>query len=215
MLAWASASASASASLPAAGEAPGLRFEQVFSDRGEPSALHYQARYTVGGVPHRLEVWRDGQSRLVRRTDDAIETHVTRQPGDADYRMVVLDLRRRIATRIDRDDLYRIGRFTDWFDLAHGLRQPLAAYRLTAAPAPGAAPRAIDACRWYALVQAGQRTQVCWSVQEHLPLLMLDQGGSVLWQVTALARTPVPAAVLEVHDRGFVRNDASQDISGD
>ena len=50
-----------------------LQFEQVFGEVGEPKTLHFRADYVSGGAPHRLEVWRDGTKRLVRRTDDAIE----------------------------------------------------------------------------------------------------------------------------------------------
>ncbi|MDE2146176.1 MAG: hypothetical protein KGJ24_05765 [Burkholderiales bacterium] len=213
---WALAAA-ASASAPDG--AAGLRFEQVFDSRGEPPALHYRVAYAAGegaSAPmHRLEVWRDGERRLVRRTDDAIETHVEHRPGDPAYRMVVLDLQRRIETRLSRDDLYRLGQFTDWYDLAHGLHHPMGPYRLTAEAEPAHAPRPVAACRWYALAQAGRRTQVCWSASVRLPLLLLDDGGRLQWQVTAIDRGPAPAARFELRDRGFVRNDAGADISGD
>jgi hypothetical protein len=214
-LAAAAALTAASAATTAASPAdPGLRFEQVFGDHGEPPALHYRARYGQPGASHRLEVWRDGERRLVRRTDDAIETHVARRPGDPGFQMVVLDLRRKIETRIARDDLYRIGNFTDWFDLAHGLRHPKAAYRLTASAAPRGA-RPIEACRWYTLVQGGNSTALCWSAGARLPLLMFDNAGQVVWQVTAIERKAAPAAVFEVRDFGFVRNDVDHDISND
>jgi hypothetical protein len=221
-LAGVSAAAGAATPKTAAGE-PGLRFEQVFSDDGEPPALHYRADYGANhganhgaaGAPHRLEVWRDGGRRLVRRTDGVIETHVAHRPGDPDFQLVVLDLQRKIETRIARDDLYRIGNFTDWFDLAHGLRHPRAAYRLTVSAAPAHAPKPLQACNWYTLAQGGHSTRLCWSAAARLPLLMLDDSGQVLWQVTALDSKPAAAAVFEVHDIGFVHNDASQDISND
>jgi len=206
----------AAAGAPAAAPAgTDLRFEQVFSERGEPPALHYRARYGAPSASHWLEVWRDGERRLVRRTDDAIETHVTRRPGDPGFEMVVLDLRRKIETRIARDDLYRIGNFTDWFDLAHGLRYPKAAYRLTVSAAPAHSPRPLEACSWYTLTQVGRSTALCWNASARLPLLMVDDAGQVLWQVTAIERKAAPAAVFEVRDFGFVRTDAGQDISDD
>jgi hypothetical protein len=199
----------------AAPTAPDLRFEQAFDDRGEPSALHYRVTYGAPGREHRLEVWRDGQRRLVRRTDDAIETHVAHTQSGPDFQMVVLDLRRKIETRIARDDLYRIGHFTDWFDLAHGLRHPMADYRLTASEAPAKAPRPLAGCHWYTLAQGGRSTQLCWSADARLPLLMLDDSGQVQWRVTAIDHKPATADVFEVRDEGFVRNDAGQDISTD
>lgn len=206
----------AAAAAPAAERVDsGLLFDKVFTDRAEPSTLHYKVRYGAPTAQHSLEVWREGERRLVRRTDDAIEIHVARTAGGTDFQMVVLDLRRKIETRIARDDLYRIGNFTDWFDLAHGLRHPKAGYRLTASAAPGHSPLPLEACNWYSLAQGGRSTALCWSSDARLPLLMLDNAGRVLWQVTAIERKPVPAGVFEVRDFGFVRNDANQDISGD
>lgn len=208
--------AAAATAVQAGPEAAGSRFDQVFSARGEPAALHYRATYTAHGATHRLEVWRDGDRRLVRRTDDAIETHVAR-PGDgAAYQMVVLDLRRKIETRVTRDDLYRIGNFTDWFDLAHGLRHPKAGYTLTALPATEAPKLATTVpCRWVVLAQGAVETHICWSESVHLPIAMLDGGGKTLWQVDAVSQSKIPGDIFEVHDQGFVRNDASRDISGD
>ena len=199
---------------PALGDS-GLPFEHVFSDRGEPPTLHYRARYGQPGALHVLEVWRDGGRRLVRRTDDAIETHVARPTGGPGFQMVVLDLRRKLETRITRDELYRIGNFTDWFDLAHGLRHPKAAYMLSAGRAPASAPPPLSSCQWYTLVQGPRSTPLCWSLGLRLPMLMLDDAGRVLWQVTAVDRKPLPPEVFEIRDQGFVRNDAGQDISTD
>ena len=192
-----------------------LKFEQVFGEVGEPKTLHFRADYVSRGAAHKLEVWRDGTERLVRRTDDAIEIHADRVAGSPAYRMIVLDLQRKIETRVARDDMYRIGNFTEWFDLAHGLRYPKGSYRLTATAAPEHGPTTIGACRWYLLEQGASMTRVCWSPREHLPLLLMDDRGSVLWQVSEISHAAQPESVFLVRDEGFVRNDASQDISGD
>ncbi len=203
--------------MPAAmnGALVGLRFEEVFADRGEPASLHYDAHYVTHGQKHQLSVWRHGDRGLVRRTDTAIETHVTRQPGDPAYEMTVLDLQRKIATHITRDDLYRIGSFTDWFDLAHGLRHPAAGYRLVSAGMPAGAPQPLEQCGWYALEQVGHTTHICWSTRNRIPLLMLSEDGQVVWQVVELSRGALSATVFDLHDEGYIRNDARQDISGD
>ena len=65
-------------------------FEQIFSEKGEPGTLHYQAVFTAKGAEHHLEVWRDGEQRLKRRTDEAIETYVFRKPGDSEFHMSIL-----------------------------------------------------------------------------------------------------------------------------
>jgi hypothetical protein len=190
-------------------------FEQVFSDKDEPAALHYRAIFVSNRAEHHLEVWRDGDRRVKRRTDAAIETYAFRTPGDPEFRISILDMRKRIHTRIDRTNLYRIGNFTDWFDLTHGLKHPMGEYRLARAQAPDGAAKAIQACQWYDLIQDQRTTHICWSAQSRLPLVIQAQDGQVVWRVAALDRKPIPATTFEIHDEGFVRNDANQDIERD
>jgi hypothetical protein len=192
-----------------------LKFEQVFSDEGELSALHYQAEFTSKGAKHQLEVWRDGEQRVKRRTDDAIETYAFRKPGDPEFHMSILDLKKRINTQIDRTNLYRIGNFTDWFDLAHGLKHPMGEYRVTNSQALDGAPKAIKACQWHDLSQDKRTSHICWSTQSRIPLVIQAQSGEVVWRVTTLDRKPIPANTFEIHDEGFVHNDANQDIERD
>jgi hypothetical protein len=192
-----------------------LKFEQVFSDQGEPVALHYQAEFTSKGARHQMEVWRDGGQRVKRRTDDAIETYAFRKAGDPEFHMSILDMKKRIHTRIDRTNLYRIGNFTDWFGLAHGLNHPKGEYRIAKAQTPDGVTKAIKDCRWYDLTQGKRTTHICWSVQSRIPLLIQTQEGEVVWKVTALDMNHISAKTFEIHDEGFVHNDANQDIESD
>lgn len=192
-----------------------LNFDQVFSNKGEPSVLHFRAVFVSDGTEHQLEVWRDSDQRLKRRTDGAIEIFVFRKPGDSEFHMSILDMKKRIHTRIDRTNLYRIGNFTDWFDLAHGLKHPMGEYRLAKAHAPDGAPKVIESCQWYALTQDKRTSHVCWSARSRLPLVMQAQDGEVVWRVANLDRDPISAKIFEVHDEGFIRNDANQDIERD
>ena len=191
-------------------------FEQVFQTPGEPASLHYQASFFRDGKQHHMEVWRDGNTRLKRRTDDAVETYVTHASKGPDFELTVLDLKRKILTRIGRDNLYRIGNFTEWFDLAHGLKFPVGDYALAPTiQAPQAAPKPYAPCRWYELTQGHRITRICWSGTAHLPMLMLDGDGTLLWQITQLERPWKDASVFKINDEGFVRNDANQDIDRD
>lgn len=198
-------------------EAPAkeLKFEQVFSDKGEPHSLHYQATFTSKGAKHQMEVWRDGDQRVKRRTDDALETYAFHKSGSAEFQMSILDLKKKIHTRIDRTNLYRIGNFTDWFDLAHGLKHPKGQYQLTNAKEPERAPKAVKPCQWNELTQDNHTTHICWSVQSRLPLVIQTQEGEIVWQVTALDRMPIPSKTFDIHDEGFIHNDANQDIESD
>jgi hypothetical protein len=200
--------------------AAALDFDHVFSTRGEPAATHFQATYLAGGMEHHVEVWRDGERRIRRRTDDRAESFAVhdpgnKQPGSPDYHLSVLDLGRKIRTDIDRDNLYRIGQFTDWFDLGHGLRHPKGEYRLVPAATPHGAARAIGACEWVALVQGTQTTHVCWSTTAKLPLLIQAADGRTVWRVTSVDHKTIPDQVFAIHDAGFIRNDANADIERD
>jgi hypothetical protein len=187
-------------------------FEQVFSVKGEPAATHFVATYMAAGTEHQLEVWRD--ARHVRRhTDERSDTVAVRQ-GEG-YRMAVLDLQKKIRTDIDRDNLYRIGNFTDWYDLGHGLRHPKGEYQLTPASAPAGAPAAITACNWFDLQQGGHVTHVCWSGKSKLPLLMVADDGRVVWRVTSFEHKAIKPSVFVLNDAGFIRNDANRDIEQD
>ena len=207
--------ASAAQAVAAGSEAASLKFEKTFTDAAEPAALHYKATFVSRGASHQMEVWRDGQRRLKRSTDAAIETYVVRKPGSPDYQMVILDAPRKIVTRIDRTNLYRVGNFTDWFDLAHGLKHPKGDYQLTSSTAPAGVPRPLAACSWYDLTQSGRTVHVCWSARSRVPMLLVDQGGAVVWQVTELDQRPIAQATFQVHAEGFVQNDANADMDRD
>ncbi len=100
------------------------------------------------------------------------------------------------------------------------VRAPACGARLHARPGPPAgeppgARRCLRLCDWYALAQVGRTTRVCWSARDRFPLLVLAEDGAEVWRVTTLERGPLAADAFAVHDEGFVRNDADEDIRGD
>jgi hypothetical protein len=192
-----------------------LRFEQAFNTKGEPAATHFEATYLAKGAEHRVQVWRDGERRIRRRTDDVAESYAFHQPRSADFRLSMLDLKRKIRTDIDRDNLYRIGNFTDWFDLGHGLRHPVGTYKLVRTSAPAGSARPVEACQWTDLIQESHVTHVCWSANSKLPMLIQTEDGRTIWRVTEVDHKPIAASTFEIHDAGFIRNDANQDIERD
>lgn len=154
---------------------------------------------------------------LRRKTDEVLDTYVVRNSADPlEYQMTVVDYRKRITTRIDRNNLIRLGHFSDWFDLAHGLRHPVGEYRLAPTSAPAGAPIPASACRWYVLSQGNTLNRICWSAREHLPMVIWsDAKASAVWRVTQVEHRPIGDDVFVLHDTGFVRNDANADIEGD
>ena len=189
-------------------------FEQVFSAKGEPAATHFKAIFAVNGAEHNLEVWRE-TNRIRRVTDGTVETFARRKSGTADYRLSVLDFKKKIRTDIDRENLYRIGHFSDWFDLGHGLRHPKGQYHLSATSAPARTEDMIAPCAWFDLAQEGRITHVCWSIKHRLPLLIQAADGRTLWRITSVDHALIRSATFAIHDEGFVRNDANRDIEQD
>lgn len=196
--------------------APVSAFDRTFSSDGEPATIHYRVSYAGRDGSHELEVWRDGTSRLRRKTDDALDAYVVRDARETgEYQMIVVDYRKKITTRIDRNNLIRLGHFSDWFDLAHGLRHPIGEYQLSPSEAPKGVPAALGACRWYALAQKGDTHRICWSERDRLPLMIWSEHAGLVWRVTQIDRKAIPRDTFTTHDAGFVRNDANEDIEGD
>jgi len=197
------------------GKTATLDFDKTFNAKGEARQIHYQAIYTLDGKTHRVEVWRDRDRRLKRRTDDILESFIFRPERQAEWHMVMLDVKRKIRTDIDRTNLYRIGHFTDWFGLSHALTRPTMPYRLTSIGAPRLADTPIANCRWYALIRHQVESRICWSQTLRLPLLVTDRHNQVQWRVTMAKVQPIPASVFQIEDRGFVQNNANEDIQAD
>jgi hypothetical protein len=199
-----------------AGAVETLNFNKVFNSFGEPKQIHYQAAYSMQGIEHHVEVWRDGQQRVKRRTDDVLETYITKPAGEVEWQMVTLDLKRKIRTEIDRTNLYRIGHFTDWFGLANSIAQPPAGYQLTALPTlTKTSEKPIASCNWYSLRRSGVESKICWSTKAHLPLLITDQHDAVVWRITGVQTARIAPSVFTIDDQGYVRNDANTDIQND
>lgn len=195
--------------------AASLDFDKTFNANGESKQLHYLATYTVQDKPHRVEVWREKDQRLKRRTDDVIETFVFKSARQVEWQMVVLDLKHKIRTDIERTNLYRIGHFTDWFALSHSLTRPTMPYQLTAATKPVTEEAPVADCRWYALIREGSVSKICWSSVLRLPLLITGPDNQVQWRVTHVDARALVDATFQIRDQGFVRNNANEDINAD
>lgn len=192
-----------------------LDFDKVFNDKAEPGQIYFQASYALGADKHQVQVWRDRSQRLKRRTDDALETYIFKRPKETEWSMVVLDLKRKIRTDVDRTNLYRIGHFTDWFSMAHALTRPASQYQLSLAENPVPEEKPVDTCTWYSLTRNGTESKICWSKKYRLPLLIADANRQVQWRVTSVDVKVVPAAKFQIEDKDFVRNNANEDIHAD
>jgi hypothetical protein len=196
-------------------QAADLDFDKTFNTKGEAPQLAYRASYLVDGKQHQVEIWRDRDQRLRRRTDDTLETHIFKSPKQTEWHMVVLDLTRKIRTDIDRTNLYRIGHFTDWFSMSHALARPTGPYQLTQLKNAPDGEKPLSPCRWYALKRGGATSHICWSAQWRLPLLITDASGATQWRVTSTNRQALAATAFDLNDAGYVHNDANADIKTD
>ncbi len=189
-------------------------FEAAFPTRAAPRAFHARVLYRGTDGVHRLELWRADDRLLRRDVDGRLTTVATHRAGDPAYRLDLFDHRRRIHSVVDRDSLYRQGRFVDWAGLAHGLRHPIGGYTVRpVAVRPPIAP--VAPCRWYALATGGQDSLICWSAAEAFPLLILDGSHRPVWRVLARDHRPIGAGLFRPDARGYVLNDAAADMGGD
>jgi len=195
---------------------PALSWERVFSGRGAPASVYFRARYEdAQGQGHTLEVWRDGQRRLKRRTDDALVLYVTRAGGEDRYDLV--DLARGVRIKVDRTSLYRIGVFSDWSALAHVLVRPAGDAILTAAADRPRQRTPAGECRWYRVEPAGQ--EICWSARWRLPLYIQarDFKGDrrTIFTVLEARRDLGGPGTFDVPSAGLVELDAAADMAAD
>lgn len=201
--------------LAAPAQARLLNFETAFAASAAPRTSHAVVLYRAADGQHRLELWREGETRLRRDTDGRLTTIAVHRAGDPAYRLDLFDHARRIHTVVDRDSLYRVGRFTDWQDLAHGLRHPVGRYSVREVSAVRSAPASAAPCRWIELATPKRRSLICWSAAETLPMLILGPDGRPVWRVAALDHRPIPPGIFRPSARGYVLNNAREEISGD
>jgi hypothetical protein len=165
----------------------------------EPAALDWEVAFPVGsaardvhldahfvgsdGSAHRLQLWRHGSEFLHRRTDQVLDLFLRQTGKKGDYTYRLIDHRRRVSMDVSRNQLYRIGVFSDWFGLAHVLDRPKTEFTVRdATPLPK--ERAKD-CSWRLLVrgnkQAQDQTRVCWSAKWGLPMAIRVRGVKGEW----------------------------------
>jgi hypothetical protein len=148
-------------------------WEASFPVAGAPTRVYFRAHYTDGrGESHELQVWRNGDREVRRRTDAAIDLYADKDnAGNLDYRIV--DHTRNVVIHADRLALYRVGRFPNWRGLAHVLDIPIGSYMITALPQPPQSTQ-FGECKWIRLQvdQLKAPSNVCWSQAWGIPLMI-------------------------------------------
>ena len=165
----------------------------------EPAAFEWEAAFPVesaikdvyldahfvgsDGATHRLQLWRRGSEFLHRRTDALLDLYLRQTEKKGDYAYRLIDHRRRVSMDVSRNQLYRIGVFSDWFGLAHVLDRPKAEFVVRVVP-PLPKERLTD-CSWRLLVRGGKQTKdharICWSTKWGLPMSIRGRGAKGEW----------------------------------
>src|SRR5712691_1247756 len=147
-----------------------LVWGEVFSTKSAPENVYFRARYLDdAGKNHRLQVWRQADLHLRRRTDDRLDLYLDKDAsGNYAYRLV--DYARQVIISTDRANLYRMGILSDWSGLAHVLIFPRGNYTIT--PRGETHTTRNAKCILYQLETAASSSasQVCWSDQWGLPV---------------------------------------------
>ena len=188
-----------------------LAFERVFTDEGEPTYAHFTASYQDARGPHTVEVWRIGHTKLRRRTDGVLDIYAG-QTAKQEVHFTVLDHQRSIRTEVSRTNLYRIGRFVDWFGLAHGIGKPMTAYQLATLAKPPTKDTPSAPCTWYQLTVEQHASAICWSDAYRLPLLITTPEGQVQWRIGAVDTQRIAWDVFRIDAPGYLFVDANDDL---
>ena len=188
-----------------------LSWEEAFNTSVAPDNVYFEAIYQENGLPHRIKVWRQGEIQVRRETDGQIDLYALRQPdGEVQYR--IFDLSQRRSIRITRNNLYRIGVFRDWLSLGHVLSKPWGEYAIYEQGGRRALSKG-GSCLWYELYNP-QGTQICWSKEWGLPLLIKDSGenGAANFEILAVRKFSPNAEPIHVPDNDFITIDANLEI---
>lgn len=200
---------------------PSLTWTQAFPVVAAAEHVHVDAHFQGSdGKLHRLQMWRNGTSFLHRQTDEALDLYVSRASDSSDYAYRLVDHRRRLAMDVRRNQLYRIGVFSDWFGLAHVLDRPKTAFTVRAIAVLPSERRAD--CAWRLLVRQDKgvfdESRICWSAAWGLPLAIRTKSPSGSWverltvdRVEAIA-TPAEAPTLPEAPAGYASFDAGSEI---
>ena len=197
------------ASLARGDDAPA--WERAFDVSAAPANVHFRGSYLdAKGKEHRFEVWRQGDTRLVRNTDDRLVLHAIR--GDnGSYVYKLVDKSRRVVIDVRQENLYRLGRFTDWASLSTMIERPAQPHRIV--DGKRSQTTSLGVCRWYRVELEQQSEEICWSRAWGLPLLMRDPSakGPFQFKIEGADRDPKPAA-FRLDERGLLAVHADEDI---
>ena len=171
-------------SVPALAEPIGLDWEVAFPVEVAARDVYLDAHFLGSdGASHRLQLWRHGTEFLHRRTDDALDLYLSQAGKKGDYAYRLIDHHRRVSMAVSRNQLYRIGVFSDWFGLAHVLDRPKTEF-VVRAVSPLSREK-LTGCSWRLLVRGGKAAQehsrICWSLQWGLPLAIRTRGPKGEW----------------------------------
>jgi hypothetical protein len=146
-------------------------WSEAFSPHGGPKTLELQALYTDdAGHEHKLHLWRDGERRLRRKTDESLDLYVEKSTnGEYAYRLV--DHGRKLIISADRSNLFRFGIFTDWAGLSRVVVRPKGTVAVHSLDRKGELP-GLGACRWFSVVDKVRHEEVCWSSKWGVPLMI-------------------------------------------
>lgn len=186
-------------------------WETAFDASAAPANVHFRGTYSDGrGQAHRFEVWRQKDARLVRNTDDRLVLYAVRG-DDGSYVYKLVDKVRHLLIDVRQENLYRLGRFSDWASLSTMLQRPAQSYRVL--DAKRSQTTSLGPCRWFRVEVGAKTEEVCWSRSWGLPLMMREARAERGFQFTIDAvDRQASAAAFRLDDKGLVPIHADEDI---
>jgi hypothetical protein len=201
------------ASTPGAGAQ--VAWDEAFPTASAPPNVYFQARYRdARGERHRLQVWREADARLRRKTDEVIDVSVERDlSGRYVYRLA--DRGSNTVVAADRSIFYRAGLFLEWRGLAHVLDVPRGSYQ-TARMAVAPQETAHGPCAWFRLETtqpSPDASEICWSSRWGLPLIIRAPGAGDTdhFRIEEVRTFAPDASTFALSHEGLLRIDAGPD----
>jgi hypothetical protein len=205
---------------PSRGEGS-VSWEEAFDASAAPANMHFRGSYGDGkGKEHRFEVWRQKDAQLVRNTDDRLVLYALRG-DDGSYVYKLVDKVRHLLIDVRQENLYRLGRFSDWNSLSTMLQRPSQPHRVV--DLRRSQTTNLGACHFFRVEVGMQTEEVCWSRLWGLPMMMreaVEAGGTggtarsdsgFRFKIDAVDQKP-NAAAFRLQDQGLVAIHADEDI---
>lgn len=190
-------------------------FKEFFLNSKERKDVYFNGHYFIKQNKHTLEFWRS-KNQVLRKTDNNIEIYANHEGVGPDFNLVILNPKKHIRTTINRNNLIKLGSFSDWDDYAINLKHPKGKYLIKAnVKLLKKVDKPLISCNWYVIEEGAKKDFICWSSLAQLPIIILDNQYNPEFIIDKINFDLIKKSTFDSNKSGFIENNANEDISGD